>query len=194
MFKWFWAILSLGAPEQSSQYDTFLSRALDQCFTCVAKMRRNTVTLDDGNWTIANLETCSFIRFNNAFRKNLLQAAKGKTRKLTDHRKQLLSRALISSRLVLSHEYENCWKWSPVVMFKVGPGEGDEERCRQHYKHMYGVKTCEVFLCFLVFIFLGSIVLASQWLLCFHCFTLPSVSFKGFYTEDAPDLMPTAAC
>ena len=119
-----------------------------QCFTCVAKMRRNTVTLDDGNWTIANLETCSFIRFlnllkfsgrhyfNNAFRKTLLQAAKRKTRKLTDHRKQLLSRALISSRLVLSYEYENCGKWSPVVMFRVGPGEGDEERCRQHYKHM----------------------------------------------------------
>ena len=21
-------------------------------------------------------------------------------------------------------------------MFVVGPGEGDEERCRQHYKHM----------------------------------------------------------
>ena len=54
-----------------------------------------------------------------------------------------------------------------------------------------GVKTCEVFLCFLDFIFLGSIVLAFQWLLCIHCFT-SLVSFKGFYTEDEPDLMPTA--
>ena len=96
--------------QQSSQYDTFLSRALGQCFTRVAKMRPNTVTLDDGNWTIANLETCSFTRFNNAFRKTLLQAAKRKTRKLTDHRKQLLSSALISSRIALSHENENCGK------------------------------------------------------------------------------------
>ena len=86
--------------QQSAQYDTFLSRALGQCFTRVAKMRRNTLTPDDGNWTIANLETCSFIRLNNAFRKTLLQAAKRKTRKLTDHRKQLLSCALISSRIV----------------------------------------------------------------------------------------------
>ena len=86
--------------QQNSQYDTFLSRAVGQCFTRVAKMRRNTLTPDDGNWTIANLETCSFTRLNNAFRKTLLQAAKRKTRKLTDHRKQLLSRALISSRIV----------------------------------------------------------------------------------------------
>ena len=34
-----------------------------------------------------------------------------------------------------------------------------------------GVKTCEVFLCFLPIIFLGSIVLTSQRLLCIHCFT-----------------------
>ena len=87
-------------------------------------------------WTIANLETCSFIRFNNAFRKTLLRAAKRKTRKLTDYRKQLLSRALISSRIVLSHENENCGKWSQVMVFVVAPREEDEERCRQHYKHM----------------------------------------------------------
>ena len=87
-------------------------------------------------WTIANLETCSFIRFNNAFRKTLLRAAKRKTRKLTDYRKQLLSRALISSRIVLSHENENCGKWSQVMVFVVGPRQEDEERCRQHYKHM----------------------------------------------------------
>ena len=87
--------------QQSSQYDTFLSRALGRCFTRVAKMKRNTVTLDNGNWTIANrLETCSFMWFNNAFRKTFLRAAKRETRKLTDHRKQLLSRVLISSRIV----------------------------------------------------------------------------------------------
>ena len=48
-----------------------------------------------------------------------------------------------------------------------------------------GVKTrqCEVFLCFLAMIFLVTIVLTSQWLLCTHCFTSP-VSFTGFYTKD----------
>ena len=45
-----------------------------------------------------------------------------------------------------------------------------------------GVKTCEVFLCFLSIIFLGSIVLTSQWLLCIHCFT-SLISFTSFYTE-----------
>ena len=45
-----------------------------------------------------------------------------------------------------------------------------------------GVKTYEVFLCFLAIIFLGSIALSSQWLLCIHRFTL-LVSFTGFYTE-----------
>ena len=34
-----------------------------------------------------------------------------------------------------------------------------------------GVKTCEVFLSFVAIIFLGSIVLTSQWLICIHCFT-----------------------
>ena len=59
-------------------------------------MRRNTVTY----WTtadFANRETCSLIRLNDAFRKTLLQVAKKKTRKLTDHGKQLLPRALISN-------------------------------------------------------------------------------------------------
>ena len=54
-----------------------------------------------------------------------------------------------------------------------------------------GVKTCEDFLCFLAFIFLSSIVLPCQWLLCIHCF-MSFVSFKGFYTDDELDLMPTA--
>ena len=49
------------------------------------------------------------------------------------------------------------------------------------------VKTCEVFLCFLAIIFLGSIVLTSHWLLCINCFT-SLVSFTGFYTEDEPTL------
>ena len=34
-----------------------------------------------------------------------------------------------------------------------------------------GIKTCEVFLCFLAIIFLGFIVLTSYWLLCVNCFT-----------------------
>ena len=44
------------------------------------------------------------------------------------------------------------------------------------------MKTCKVFLCFLAIIFLGTILLTSQWLLCIHCFT-PLVSFTGFYSE-----------
>ena len=48
-----------------------------------------------------------------------------------------------------------------------------------------GVKICEVFLCFLATIFLGSIVLTS---LCIHCFT-SLVSFTGFYIEDEPFLV-----
>ena len=71
-------------PLQSSQYDAFPSQAQDQCFTHLAKMRRNTVTY----WTTADFtnrqETCSFIRLNDAFRKTLLQAAKKKSRKSTD--------------------------------------------------------------------------------------------------------------
>ena len=86
-------------PHQSSQYDAFPSQAADQCFIRSAKMRRNTVTY----WTtadFANRETCSFIRLNDAFRKTLLQAAKKKPRKLTDHGKQLLPRALISNTIL----------------------------------------------------------------------------------------------
>ena len=48
-----------------------------------------------------------------------------------------------------------------------------------------GVKTCEVFHSFLAIIFLGSIVLTSQRLLCIHCFT-SLVSFTYFYPEDEP--------
>ena len=91
-------------PHQSSQYDAFPSQARDQCFTRLAKMRRNTVTY----WTtadFANRETCSFIRLNDAFRKTLLQAAKRKPRKLTDHGKQLLPRALISN-VILFYDKE----------------------------------------------------------------------------------------
>ena len=62
-------------------------------------MRQNTVTY----WTkadCANRETCPFVRLNDAFRKPLLQAARKKFRKLTDHGKQLLPRALISNVIV----------------------------------------------------------------------------------------------
>ena len=83
-------------PHQSSQYDAFLSQARDQCFARLAKMRRNTLTY----WTTAdfvNRETFSFIRLNDALRKILLQAARKKSRKITDQRKQLLPRVLISN-------------------------------------------------------------------------------------------------
>ena len=45
-----------------------------------------------------------------------------------------------------------------------------------------GVKTCEVFLCFLDMSFLGSIVLTSQWFLCIHWVT-SLVSFTVFFTS-----------
>ena len=80
-------------------YDAFPSEARDQCFTRLAKMRRNTVTY----WTtadFANRETCYVIRLNDDFRKTLLQAAKKKCRKLTDHGKPLLQHALISNVIV----------------------------------------------------------------------------------------------
>ena len=50
--------------------------------------------------TVTNRETCSFIRRHDAFRKTLLQAAKKKSRKLTDHEKQLQPRALVSNVIV----------------------------------------------------------------------------------------------
>ena len=65
-------------------------------------MRRNTVTC----WTTADFairEACSFIRPQDAFRKTLVQSTGKKSRKLTDHRKQLLPYALISSVTVLCH-------------------------------------------------------------------------------------------
>ena len=49
-------------------------------------------------------------------------------------------------------------------------------------RDILGVKTCEVFLCFLTIIFLGSIVLTSHRLLCMNCFT-SLVRFTGFCTE-----------
>ena len=82
----------LHRPHQSS-HDAFRSQARDQCFTRLANMRRNAVTY----WTtadFANRETCSFIGLNDAFWKTLLQGAKKKSRKLTDHGKQFLSTAL----------------------------------------------------------------------------------------------------
>ena len=88
-------------PHQSSQYAAFLSQVRDQCFTRLAKMRRNMVTY----WMtagFANHQTCSFIRLNDAFRKTLLQVAKVKSRKLTDHGKQLVPLVLISNLTVFN--------------------------------------------------------------------------------------------
>ena len=52
-----------------------------------------------------------------------------------------------------------------------------------HERWVYlGVKTYEVFHCFLAIIFLSSIVLTSRWLLYIYCLT-SLVSFTGFYTE-----------
>ena len=116
-------------PHQSSQYDAFPSQARDQCFTRLAKMRRSTVTY----WMtadFANCETCSFIRLNDAFRKTLLQEAKKKTRKLTDHGKPLLLRAMISN--VTRGEL-----WEMIGRGEL-QGEGDEEDLNSIIiKHMF---------------------------------------------------------
>ena len=123
---------TLHRPHRSSQYDAFRSQARDQCFTRLANMRRNTVTY----WTtadFANRETCSFIGLNDAFWKTLLQAAKKKSRKLTDHGKQFLSTARdnLKCNSVLCHgeNYGKCEVGERV--------EGDGERCEQHFKHMF---------------------------------------------------------
>ena len=85
-------------------------------------MRRNTVTY----WheaDIANRETFSFLRLNDAFRKTFLQAAKKKSRKLTDHGKQLLPRALISNLIVFYDTGKN-------YGMGEGGGGGGGERCK----------------------------------------------------------------
>ena len=72
-------------------------------------MRRNTATY----WheaDIANRETCSFLRLNDAFQKTFLQAAKKKSRKLSDHGKQLRPRALISN-LIVFYDMERIIGW-----------------------------------------------------------------------------------
>ena len=92
-------------------------------------MRRNTVTY----WTtadFANHENCSFIRLNDAFRKTLLQVAKKKTRKLTDHGKQLVPRADFKCQ---------CFMTRGELWEMIGRGEvpGGWERCKQHIKHTF---------------------------------------------------------
>ena len=94
----FWGQTLVTTHIKASQYDAFLSQARDQCLTRLAKMRQKMVTY----WTMAdfaNHETCSFIRLNDAFRKTLLQAAKLKSRKLTDHGR-LVPHLLISNLIV----------------------------------------------------------------------------------------------
>ena len=49
-----------------------------------------------------------------------------------------------------------------------------------------GVRTCELFLCFVPFVLLGAIVLTAPFLYYFLCFTSP-VSFTGSYVEDEPE-------
>ena len=95
----FWGQTLVTTHIKASQYDAFLSQSRDQCLTRLAKMRQKMVTY----WTMAdfaNHETCSFIRLNDAFRKTLLQAAKLKSRKLTDHGRQLVPHLLISNLIV----------------------------------------------------------------------------------------------
>ena len=61
-----------------------------------------------------------------------------------------------------------------------------------NFRSILGVKTCEVFLCLLAIMFLGSIVLyyhlTFQWLLCSNCFTW-IVGFIGFYTWYEPNFI-----
>ena len=91
--------------------------SVSPCLTCLAKMRRNTITYwRDADF--ANRKTYSFIRLNDAFGKTLLKAARKESRKLTNHLKQLLSRALISN----------------VIVFYDKRGGVDK---KQNYKHMF---------------------------------------------------------
>ena len=48
----------------------------------------------------------------------------------------------------------------------------------------FGVRTCELFLCFAPFVFLGFIVLTL-----FCLFSITCNCFAGFYTEDEPVLL-----
>ena len=84
----------------------------------------------------------------------------------SDYRKQTINSS--SSRL------SQTWK-----------KKDSKRKSKSKFLVFLGVKTCEVFLFFLVIIFLGTIVLTPQWLLCIHCST-SLVSFTGFYTEDEP--------
>ena len=72
-------------------------------------------------WTtadFANRESCFFIRLNDASRKTLLQAAKKKSRKLTDDRKHFLPQALIAN--------VQCFMTSRELWEMVGRGEVGE--------------------------------------------------------------------
>ena len=92
--------------------------SVSPCLTCLAKMRRNTITYwRDADF--ANRKTYSFIRLNDAFGKTLLKAARKESRKLTNHLKQLLSRALISN---------------VIVFYDKRRGGVDK---KQNYKHMF---------------------------------------------------------
>ena len=80
--------------------------SVSPCLTCLAKMRRNTITYwRDADF--ANRKTYSFIRLNDAFGKTLLKAARKESRKLTNHLKQLLSRALISNEKKKKQNYKH---------------------------------------------------------------------------------------
>ena len=57
-----------------------------------------------------------------------------------------------------------------------------QSRCGKNWVYL-GVKTCEVFLCFVTIMFVLSFVLTSLPLLCFLCST-SLVKVIGFYTED----------
>ena len=95
--------------------------SVSPCLTCLAKMRRNTITYwRDADF--ANRKTYSFIRLNDAFGKTLLKAARKESRKLTNHLKQLLSRALISN---------------VIVFYDKGGGGGGGVYKKQNYKHMF---------------------------------------------------------
>ena len=83
-------------------------------------------------------------------------------------------------------ELQKCFIYHPLKSLKVFWGDS--------------VKTCEVLPCSILraIIFLGSIVLTSQWLLCIHCFT-SLVSFAAqavlltlldYWIRETPDFWP----
>ena len=105
--------------QQSSQYPIFPSQARDQSFTRVARHEtkyQKILNVAD----FARRENCSFTRLNDAFRKNLLKAAKKTLRQPTMRAEFSLIGALISN-----WHTEKVWEVMKNILF-WGRGGGNK--------------------------------------------------------------------